>query len=97
MRKIPILSDTGKDTCCLDNTYLPPNYMGDFALLGFRVRDVAAAVRILAENRYPVKSTPCGAEVTVNDARQLAEVVGLFRRNRLGFSLSDVADHVYRG
>lgn len=97
MRHLPILPDSGKDTCCLDNAYLPTNYMGDFALLGFRVGDVAEAIRILAENRYPVKSTACGAEVTVNDARQLAEVVGLFRNNRLDFSLSDVADHVYRG
>jgi hypothetical protein len=97
MRKIPILPDTGKDDCCLSNDYLPQNYMGEFAILGFRVRDVVEAIRILAENRYPVRSTPCGAEVTVNDARQLGEVVGLFRNSRLGFSLSDVADHVYRG
>ena len=97
MRPIPILPDTAKGTCCLGNEYLPVHDLGNFALLGFRVGDVSEAVRILAENRYPVKPTSFGAEVSVNDARQLAEVVALFRGSRLDFSLSDVVDQVYRG
>jgi hypothetical protein len=97
MRNIPILPQTNDPSCCLGNEYLPLNYMGEFSLLGFRVQDVPEAIRILTEYRYPVRSTPCGAEVTVNDVNQLSEIIRLFHSRQFDFSLSDVADHIYRG
>jgi hypothetical protein len=97
MKKFPIVSNQNKENCCLGNEYLPLNYMGDFSLLGFRVQDVTEVVQLLAAGQYPVTPTTCGAEVTVNDARQLSEIVGMFQKNGIDFSLSDVADQVYRG
>jgi len=97
MKKIPILSNQDKDNCCLGNEYLPLDYMGEFSLLGFRVQDVSEAVQLLAGQQYPVKPTDCGAEITVNDARQLSEIIGVFQKHGIDFSLTDVADQIYRG
>ena len=97
MKKIPILLNQENEKCCLGNEYLPLNYMGDFSLLGFRVKDVSEVVHLLEGQRYPVKPTDCGAEVTVSDAGQLSEIVALFRKHGIDAFLSDVAGQIYRG
>ncbi len=97
MKKIPILSTENESRCCLGNEYLPLNYMGEFSLMGIQVRDLSEAVSLLAGGLYPVRMTECGAEVTVNDAEQLMQILGLFQHSGLAYSLSDVAHQVYRG
>ena len=106
MGKIPILfkdrNRSGNEPKMSEKFYslarpLPVFCLLEYSVLGLLVDMPETAIRVLAGNGYPVAEDDFGAEVTIDHARQLREMVQLLRVQGIDCEVGNVVDHVYQG
>jgi hypothetical protein len=97
MISLPILEKSQKRRACLENKYLPANYMADFTVLGLVVDRLDAALRVLKVKKFEVHQNPDGFEININGTGRMAEVVELLDRKGIDYTLADIVDQVYQG
>ncbi len=58
MSRLPILPNESNATICLPDSSLPSFYMEDYTVLGLRVGNLDAAVRLLEKNGISIFKSP---------------------------------------
>ena len=107
MGKMPILAkdkylsckahgQTGQD--CPITRPLPIFYMSDYSVLGLLVDRLDEAVRVLAENRFPVLQEAGGdLEVVLTDPDHLRKMMQVLTGKGIGCEIADVVSGIYQG
>lgn len=97
MNKIPILPcDTTSRGAYLENTELPTKYMEDFSLMGFVVDRYQHAVSVLTSAGFRLEKRTGGADIAIDSAGRLPEIVHLMEAHDIRCDLSDIADSLYQ-
>ena len=97
MPRLPIIPSESDSTICLPDNLLPSFYMEDYTVMGLRVENVDAAVRLLEKNGMRILKTPNYSELFVEKRNQIPHIIQLLNKNDVACAISDIVDHVYQG
>jgi hypothetical protein len=97
MQRLPIIASELDATVCLSERLFPTFYMEDFTVLGLRVANLAAALRVLEKNGISVFKNPVYAEVSIQQRDQIPHIVELLNENDVSCAIADIVEQVYQG
>jgi hypothetical protein len=94
---LPVLQQ-GKDSAvCLTNDDLPEFYMSDYSVLGLKVVNLDRTYRVLTDKDFAVNKKSEHLEVNIDNAAQVAEIVGLLSQSGIDCGITDIVDQLYQG
>ena len=97
MPHMPIVSNESNTTICLPNSLLPTFYMEDFTVLGLRVGNVGATVRLLEKNGVALLKKAGYIELSVEKKDQIPRIIQMLKANGITCDIADIIEHVYQG
>ncbi|MGD9054566.1 MAG: hypothetical protein PVJ41_13140 [Desulfobacterales bacterium] len=97
MPRMPIVSTESNTSICLPNSLLPTFYMEDYTILGLRVGNLGAAVRLLEKNGIALLKNAGYIELSVEQKDQILHIVQLLRANDVSCDIADIVEQVYQG
>lgn len=97
MPRLPIVSNESNASICLPNSSLPAFYMEDYTVLGLRVSNLGAAVRLLEKNGIALINKKEYIELSVEKSEQIPHVIQLLKANHISCDIADIVEHVYQG
>ena len=97
MPRLPILANESNIAACLPDSSLPTFYMEDYTVLGLRVGNLAAAVRLLEKNGIALLKKAGTIELSVEESDQIPHIIQLLQANGIPCDIADVIEHVYQG
>ena len=97
MLRLPILSNESNTTICLPDSSLPAFYMEDYTVLGLRVGNLDAAVRLLEKNGIGIFKTPGYSELSIEQRDQIPHIIQLLNANDISCVIADIIEQVYQG
>ena len=97
MTRLPILSNESNATICLPDNLLPSFYMEDYTVLGLKVGNLDAAVRLLEKNGINTFKNPVCSELSIDHRDQIPFIIKLLNSNNLSCIITDIVEQVYQG
>ncbi len=97
MLRLPILSNEPNTTNCLPDSSLPAFYMEDYTVLGLRVGNLDAAIRLLEKNGIGISKTPGYSELSIEQRDQIPRIIQLLNANDISCVIADILEQVYQG
>ena len=97
MSRLPILSNESNATICLPDGSLPAFYMEDYSVLGLRVGNLDAAVRLLKKNGIRIFKGPGYSELSLEQRDQIQHIIELLNANDISCVMADIVEQVYQG
>ena len=97
MPRLPILSNGSNSSICLPDSSFPAFYMQDYTVLGLRVGNLSAAVRLLAQNGIELHKNPGYIELSVEQKDQIPHIIQLLIANGISCVIGDIVEQVYQG
>ena len=97
MPSFPIITNDSDATICLPDSFLPSFYMEDFTILGFRVGNLDAALRVLEKNGISILKGPEYSELSVEQSDQIPHIIQLLNANDISCVMADIVEQVYQG
>ena len=97
MPRMPIVSTESNTSICLPNSLLPTFYMEDYTILGLRVGNLGAAVRLLEKNGIALLKKAGYIELSVEQRDQILNIIQLLRANDVSCDIADIVEQVYQG
>ena len=97
MPRFPIIPRDLDGTICLPDSFLPSFYMEDFTILGFRVGNLDAALRVLEKNGINIMKSPEYSELSVEKRDQIPLLIDLLNSRGISCVVTDIVDRVYQG
>ena len=97
MPRLPIIPSELDTTICLPDSSLPFFYMEDYTVLGLRVGNLDAAVRLLKKNGVPIFKSPGYSELSIQQRDQIPRIIRLLNANDISCVIADIAEQVYQG
>ena len=96
MTRLPILSNE-PDAVCLPDNLLPTFYMEDHSVLGLRVGNINAALRLLEDNGISSFRKPDYSELSIDHRDQIPVIVKLLNSNNISCTITDIVEQAYQG
>jgi hypothetical protein len=94
---MPILTSESNTTIYLPDSSLPTFYMEDYTVLGLRVGNLGAALRLLEKKGIALfKESGC-IELFVERRDQIPPIIQLLKSNDISCDITDIVEHVYQG
>ena len=97
MPRMPIVSTESNTSICLPNSLLPTFYMEDYTILGLRVGNLGAAVRLLEKNGIQLLKKAANIELSVDQRDQIPHIIQMLNTNDVPCEIADIIEHVYQG
>lgn len=97
MPRLPILSYQSDATICLPDNLLPAFYMEDYTVLGLRVGNLAAAIRLLEKNDIALHKKAEHIELSVENRNQIPHIIQMLNTHHIPCEIADIVEHVYQG
>jgi hypothetical protein len=97
MPNLPILPNESNATICLPDSSLPSFYMEDYTVLGLRVGNLDAAVRLLEKNGISIYKRPGYSELSIQQKDQIPQIIQLLNANDISCVIADIVEQVYQG
>jgi hypothetical protein len=97
MPRMPILANESKIPTCLPDSSLPIFYMEDYTVLGLRVGNLGAAVRLLEKNGITLLKKAGTIELSIERSDQIPQIFGLLNANGISCDIADIVESVYQG
>jgi hypothetical protein len=95
--RLPIMSIESDAVTCLPDSSLPNFYMADHTVLGLRVGNLDATVRVLKKSGINVFKGPDYNELSIGKIDQLPHIIQLLNANNISCVIADVLEEVYQG
>jgi hypothetical protein len=97
MLRLPIISSELDTTVYLPDNSLPSFYMEDFTVLGLRVGNLDAALRLLEKNGISIFSGPGYSELSIQQRDQIPHIIRLLNENDISCTMADIVEQLYQG
>ena len=97
MPRLLILPNESNATICLPDSSLPSFYMEDYTVLGLRVGDLDAALRLLQKNGISIFKSPGYGELSIQQRDQIPRIIELLNANDISCAIADIVEQVYQG
>ncbi len=97
MPRLPVIPYEPKATSCLPDSSLPSFYMEDHTVLGLRVGNLDAALRLLENSGLSIFKGPGFSELSLEKRDQIPHIIQLLKANDISCTIADVVDQVYQG
>ena len=97
MLRLPIIAKDSYTATCLSNSSLPAFYMEDFTVLGLRVDNLDAAIRLLEKNGISIFKHLDYGELSIQQSDQIPRIFQLLNSNGISCVITDIVEHVYQG
>ena len=97
MPRLPILPNESNATICLPDSLLPSFYMEDYTVLGLRVGNLDAAVRLLKKNGISIFKSPGYSELSIEKRDEIPNIIQLLNANDISCVIADIVEQVYQG
>ena len=97
MPRLPIISGELNHTAYLPDSSLPSFYMEDYTVLGLRVGNLDAAVRLLEKSGISILKSPGYRELSIEKSKQIPHIIQLLNTNNITCVISDIVEQVYQG
>ena len=97
MPRLPILPNESNATICLPDSSLPSFYMEDFTVLGLRVGNLGAALRLLEKNGISIFKSSGYSELSIQQRDQIPHIIQLLHANDISCIIADIVEQVYQG
>ena len=97
MPLLPIMPSESNATSCLPDSSLPSFYMEDHTVLGLRVGNLNAALRLLENRGLSIFKGPGYSELSLEKRDQIPHIIQLLKANDISCTIADVVDQVYQG
>ena len=94
---LPIIPSELDATTYLPDSSLPSFYMEDFTVLGLRVGNLDAAVRLLKKNGIRIFKGPGYSELSLEQRDQIQHIIELLNANDISCVMADIVEQVYQG
>ncbi len=97
MPRMPIVPNESNTSICLPNSLLPTFYMEDYTVLGLRVKNLGAAVRLLEKAGIALLKNQGYIELSVEKCDQIPLIIQMLNNNDIPCEIADIIEHVYQG
>ena len=97
MPRLPIMPSESYATSCLPDSSLPSFYMEDFTVLGLRVGNLDAALRLLEKSGISIFKSPGYSELSIQQKDQIPHIIQLLNANDISCNIADIVEQVYQG
>ena len=97
MTRLPIIPSDLDATIYLPDNSLPSFYMEDFTVLGLRVGDLDAALRLLEKSGISIFKNPGYSELAIQQRDQIPHIIQLLNANDIPCVIADILEQVYQG
>ena len=97
MRRLPIIPSELDDMIYLPDSSLPFFYMEDFTVLGLRVANLDAALRLLEKCGISIFKSPGYSELSIQQRNQIPHIIQLLNANDISCNIADIVEQVYQG
>ena len=97
MPRMPILANESNTSTCLPDSILPVFYMEDYTVLGLRVANLGAAIRLLEKKGIALLKESGYIELFVDQRDQIPHIIQLLQANGISCDITDLIEHVYQG
>ena len=97
MLRLPIIPSESDATIYLPDSSLPSFYMEDFTVLGLRVGNLDAALRLLEKNGISIFKSPGYSELSIQQRDQIPHIIQLLHANDISCIITDIVEQVYQG
>jgi hypothetical protein len=71
--------------------------MEDYTVLGLRVGDLDAALRLLQKNGISIFKSPGYGELSIQQRDQIPRIIELLNANDISCAIADIVEQVYQG
>ena len=97
MPRLPMISGELNAVLPMPDSSLPTFYMEDFTVLGLRVGNLDAAVRLLEKNGIRIINCPGYPELSIENSAELPNIIQLLNANDIACTTADILEQVYQG
>ena len=97
MPRMPIVSNESNSAICLPNRLLPTFYMDDYTVLGLRVGNLGAALKLLEKKGITLLKEQGYTELSFEKTDQLPGIIHMLESNDIPCEIADIVEHVYQG
>ena len=97
MLRLPIIPSESDATVYLPDNSFPSFYMEDFTVLGLRVGNLDAAVRLLEKTGITIFKSPGYSELSIQQRDQIPHIIQLLNANDISCTIADIVEQVYQG
>jgi len=97
MPRLPIIPIEFDATICLPDSSLPSFYMEDYTVLGLRVGNLDAALRLLEKNGISLFKNPGYSELSIQKRDEIPHIIQLLNANDISCVFADIVEQVYQG
>ncbi len=97
MPRLPIIPIEFDTTICLPDSSLPSCYMEDYTVLGLRVGNLDAALRLLEKNGISFFKSPAYSELSIEKRDEIPHIIQLLNANDISCDIADIVEQVYQG
>jgi len=97
MLRLPIIPIESGATIYLPDSSLPSFYMEDFTVLGLRVGNLDATLRLLEKNGISIFNGPGYSELSIQQRDQIPHIIHLLNTNDISCTIADIVEQVYQG
>lgn len=82
---------------CLPDMSLPAFYMEDYTVLGLKVGNLDAAVRLLKNDGIRIFEGPNYSRLSLEHRHQIPHIIELLKANDISCVIADILEQVYQG
>ncbi len=82
---------------CLPDMSLPSFYMEDYTVLGLKVGNLDAAVRLLKNDGIRIFEGPNYSQLSLEHRHQIPHIIELLKANDVSCVIADIVEQVYQG
>ena len=97
MPRLPMIPSASTAVSQLPESSLPSFYMEDFTVLGLRVGNLDAAVRLLEKKGIRIVKCPDFPELSIEKSDELPPIIQLLNANDISCETADIVEQVYQG
>ena len=97
MPRLPIVPSESDATVYLPDNSLPSFYMEDYTVLGLRVGNLDAALRLLEKNGISIFKSPGYSELSIERRDEIPTIIQLLNANDISCVIADIVEQVYQG
>jgi hypothetical protein len=97
MLRMPIVSDESNTVIGGPFLPLPVFYMEDYTVLGFRVLDLEASLRLLENAGIGIHQRQGCSELLIEHRGQIPNIIQMLNENGMFCVIADVVGQVYQG
>jgi hypothetical protein len=94
---MPIVSNDSNTPIGLPDNLLPTFYMEDYTVLGLRVGNLRAAVRLLENSGIVLHEKSGYIELSFEQRDQIPHIIQMLTTNDIPCEIADIVEHVYQG